>query len=230
MSEAQTIITLDGPAGSGKSTMAKLLSERLGFQFLDTGATYRAVTFSAQEAGIDLDDGVAVVEVARKLEIHFEDIEGGQKVFINGKDCSAEIRTREVTTQIYKVADNPDIRDILVALQRNIASEGCWVTEGRDQGTVVFPNARWKFFMNASPEIRAKRRLEQMEEQGQELPDFETLLKEVKERDKGDYNRAVGALKKADDAIEIMSDDNTREKTLGILIEIVKKDAPELFD
>jgi len=226
----QTIITLDGPAGSGKSTMAKLLSKKLGFQFLDTGATYRAVTYSALEAGIDLDEGLAVVEVAKKLEIRFEDTSDEQKVFINGKDRSTEIRTRDVTKQIYKVADNPDVRDILVALQRAVASEGCWVTEGRDQGTVVFPLARWKFFMDASAEIRAKRRMEQMKEQGQTLPAFGVLLQEVKDRDQGDYNRPVGALKKAADAIEIKSDGNSKEETLVLLIEYIKKDAPELFD
>jgi len=225
----QLIVTLDGPAGSGKSTLAKRLAKRLGFKFLDTGATYRAVTYQALREGIDLDNGPAVADLARRIRIEFKEDVKGDLVFINGEEATLAIRTREVTNLIYKVADNPAVREALVALQRQIASPGRFVTEGRDQGTVAFPDARWKFYLNASPKIRAERRVAQMKEQGLPAQDFDTILKDVIERDQKDMRRPVGALKKAADAREILSDTMTPEETLEILVAAIQETAPELF-
>lgn len=211
------IITIDGPAGAGKSTVAKLLAQRLGFRFLDTGAMYRAVTWAALKQGVDIHDHDSVATVANEIEIAFV----GKSVIVNGQDVTTEIRTPYVTSGVSEIADNATVRESLVHLQREIAADGNFVCEGRDQGTVVFPTAECKIFLTASPEERAERRHRQMVKSGEEVS-LEEVLTQQEERDRRDQTRPVGRLLKAEDAIEYITDDKTLESIIEDLIEIAK--------
>ncbi len=212
------IVAIDGPAGAGKSTVTRLLAERIGFQFLDTGAMYRAVTLSAMKLGVDMDDPAALIRVARDINLGFKD----DLVFIDGVDVSREIREPHVTRLVVKVADDPVIREYLVDLQRRIASTGNFVCEGRDQGTVAFPDAFCKIFLTASPQARALRRADQMQQAGQYV-DFDQVVKEQQIRDRQDSSRPVGRLQKAKDAVEVNTDHQTLEEVVDTLEEIVNQ-------
>ena len=159
------VVTIDGPAGSGKSTAARLLAARLGFQFLDTGAMYRAVALECVEKGVDLTDDARVAEIARKLDVHAL----GPIVRANGRDVTAAIRSPEVSVAASRVAVNPAVREAMVRLQRQAAALHDVVTEGRDQGTVVFPQALCKFYLTADPNERIRRRQRELEEQGESV-------------------------------------------------------------
>ncbi len=192
------IVTIDGPAGSGKSTAARRLAERLGFDFLDTGAMYRAVALEVLSRGIDIADVARVVEVA-----HTVDIEAlGPVVRAGGRDVTAAIRTPEVTSAASKVAAIPEVRTELVRLQRQAAERRNVVSEGRDQGTVVFPLAECKFYLTADPNERARRRQLELAEQGETIA-AEDLLRQILERDNRDQTRDTAPLRPADDAIRI---------------------------
>lgn len=211
------IITIDGPAGAGKSTVARRLAARLGFDFLDTGAMYRAVTLAARRANLPWSDVTALAELADRLAMRLEQ----GRVWLDGEEVTAAIRKPEVTSQIHFVADPPDVRAALVRKQRAIAAERDIVTEGRDQGTVVFPQAPCKIFLTASPQERARRRWE--EEQGRgDSARLEEILSAQWERDRRDEQRAVGALRKAADAIEVWTDrlgvDEVVERLAGLAI------------
>lgn len=211
------IVTMDGPAGAGKSHLAKLLASRIGFDFLDTGAMYRCVTLACLERGISIDDPSAVTQCALSLDIHFSDA----SVLLDGVDVSHRIRTPEVTSAIRPIADNPVIRARLVELQRVWAAERNVVTEGRDQGTVAFPNAPCKIYLTASPQERARRRVKQLELQGIEA-DYDSVLRQQNQRDLEDTSRAHGPLRAASDAIYVFSDGLTEDETLDRLVEIVE--------
>ena len=165
------IITIDGPAGAGKSTIARKLADRLGFRFLDTGAMYRAVAWSALEREIDLGNAAALADLVESLKLELD----GKSVHIDGQDVTSEIRSHEVTEAVRHVADNPDVRSNLTQLQRVLAGNGNIVTEGRDQGTVVFPKAKFKFYLTASAEERARRRVGQLRKQGHDVSPNEIL-------------------------------------------------------
>ncbi|MEK6246598.1 MAG: (d)CMP kinase [Planctomycetales bacterium] len=195
------IVTIDGPAGAGKSSAARALAERLGFRFLDTGALYRAVTYAAMSRGIDLADQDGLAELARALKIQLSEHE----VFLDGEDIGELIRTSDVTLQSRYAADNPLVRETLNLFQRNAVAGGNFVTEGRDQGTVVFPDAACKIFLTASAEERAKRRLAEMTLRG-ELTSYEDVLAKQNERDLRDTLRPCGPLIQAQDAIELSTD------------------------
>lgn len=192
------IITIDGPAGSGKSTAARALAERLGYQFLDTGAMYRVVTLVCQRENISLPDETAVAQRASSIEIRFD----GPRVFADGEEVTDTIRTVQVTQGTSIVAANPAVRAQLTMLQRKAADGLNIVTEGRDQGTVAFPHAECKFFLTASPEERARRRQYDLQRRGEDLA-LEEILAHQTERDLRDEQRAVGPLKPAPDAILI---------------------------
>jgi cytidylate kinase len=211
------IVTMDGPAGAGKSHLAKLLATRIGFDFLDTGAMYRCVTLACLERGISIDDSSAVAECALSLDIHFSDA----VVLLDGADVSHRIRSPEVTSAIRPIADNPVIRERLVELQRVWAGGRDVVTEGRDQGTVAFPNAPCKIYLTASPQERARRRVKQLELQGI-AADFDSVLRQQNQRDLEDTSRAYGPLRAASDAIYVFSDGLTEDETLERLVEIVE--------
>jgi CMP/dCMP kinase len=211
------IVAIDGPAGAGKSSVSRRLAERLGFAFLDTGAMYRCVTLYCQRNGIDLDDRAAVTNVARTINIRLTD----DAVWIANDDVSSAIRTPEVTRAIKKVADNPTAREALVASQRLWASSRDVVTEGRDQGTVAFPQAECKIFLTATSEERARRRVAQLEQNGTAI-NYSDILAQQNQRDLEDTTREVGGLKRAPDAIEVWTDGLTEDEVLDKLVSIVK--------
>jgi len=189
------IITIDGPAGSGKSTVAARLADRLGVTYLDTGAMYRCVTLAALQRQVDLDDPDALARLAAQIRIEMRREDGLSHVLLDGRDVTDAIRTKDVTDNSGPIADAPGVRAELVAQQQRIGHEaGSLVTEGRDQGTVVFPQAKFKFYLDADAECRARRRHEELVQKG--LPvDYETILAAQRRRDERDKNRSVGALK-----------------------------------
>ncbi len=193
-------IAIDGPAGSGKSTTARMVAERLGYLHLDTGAMYRAVTLHALQQNIDLHDSDKLVGITRNSTIHFENNGSMQRVFLNGIDVTREIRTPQVTNAIGPVAANPQVRAILVEKQQEVMSRGGVVAEGRDIGTVVCPQAELKIFMVASIAERAKRRYLELKEKGIEV-ELQTLVHDMEQRDSQDSGRKVNPLKQAEDAI-----------------------------
>jgi len=195
------IVTIDGPAGAGKSSAARTLARRLGFRFLDTGAMYRAVTFAALRRELAWDDPAALAEFARPLKIEVSD----DRVLLDGEDVTKAIRTVSVTTATHFAADNPTVREHLVGLQRLSAGRDHVVTEGRDQGTVVFPHAECKIFLTASPHERARRRLADLTARGEQTT-FEEVLAQQNLRDERDASRSVGPLKPADDAVLVSTD------------------------
>lgn len=195
------IVTIDGPAGAGKSSVSRMLAERIGFQYLDTGAMYRAVTWYVMQQQVDPSESDAVDELARQMEIKFHD----DKVWVNGQDVSLAIRSPQVTAMVSEIADHPGVRETMVALQRGLARRGDYVCEGRDQGTVAFPNADCKIFLTASPSERAQRRYLQLVEDG--VPaDLEEILATQTVRDQRDEARPVGKLVKAPGSIEVTTD------------------------
>lgn len=215
------IVTLDGPAGAGKSSTARLLAERLGFAFLDTGAMYRCVTLRCLQRGIDLTDEQAIANIANGLSIEFDD----DRVLLDGEDVTDLLRTPDVTRAIRPIADNPDVRRRMVRLQRAWARDRDLVTEGRDQGTVAFPSAECKIFLTASPEERARRRVSQLEAAG-EIADFDDILAQQTQRDHEDTQRAIGGLKVAEDAVSFWTDGLSEEEVLTQLVELVHSRDP----
>lgn len=208
------VITIDGPAGVGKSTVARMLAARVGAVFLDTGATYRAVTLAAMQAKADLTDVQAVLAVMAKTKFSFFHEGDVLKVVIGGNDATAAIRLPDVTEKVRHIASAPKLRSKLVQLQRDFAGQfKKVVTEGRDQGTVVFPDAKFKFFLTADPRERARRRYVELKAAGQQI-DFETLGQQITERDASDENRLVGPLKPATDAVII---DTTKIDAGGVV-------------
>ena len=212
------IIAIDGPAGAGKSTVTRKLAERLGFSFLDTGAMYRAITWAALDRKVEFTDLDALLALAAGLDIALD----GECVLVDGRDVSADIRLPQVTRNIFQVADHPGIRDILVQLQRKIGATGNFVCEGRDQGTVAFPDAVCKIYLDASPRFRAMRRVAQMEAKGQYV-DFDQVVAEQQLRDERDSNREVGRLMRAEDAVEVNTDNQSIEEVVTTLEQIARE-------
>ncbi len=211
------IVTIDGPAGAGKSTVTRKLAQELGFQCLDTGAMYRAVTWQAVQNKVDFDDETALQLIAQNLILEFD----SERVVVSGIDVSEAIRTPEVTRQVSQVADAVSVRSHLVALQRRIASTGDFVCEGRDQGTVAFPDAFCKVFLTASANSRAQRRSEQLLAAGH-FVDFDQIVREQKTRDVQDQSREIGRLQKAIDAVEVNTDQMTIDEVVAKLAKLVR--------
>ncbi|HEY0980710.1 MULTISPECIES: (d)CMP kinase [unclassified Schlesneria] len=210
------IVTIDGPAGTGKSTVARTLADRLGFEFLNTGAMYRTVAYACLKKQLPLDDEQAVADETLRLKITF----ANNRVLLGDQDVTDAIRQQEVTQSASIVAAHPAVRSRLVDLQRKIAHGINLVTEGRDQGTIVFPNADCKFFLTASPEERARRRLRELEEKGEQVS-LEELLEQQSLRDYRDETRACSPLQPAPNAIIIDTTDMTIAHVTGRLEQIV---------
>jgi CMP/dCMP kinase len=211
------IVTIDGPAGAGKSSAARELARRLGFRFLDTGAMYRAVTWAAKERGLDLSDADGLARLVNDIRVELV----GDRVLVDGRDVTKEIRTFEITTAIQYAADNPAVRAQLVEWQRAAANGHNVVTEGRDQGTVVFPQAECKIFLTADEDERARRRYRDLVGRGEKVS-FDEVLSAQQTRDERDRNRPVGALVQADDAIQVSTNQRTPQEVVAQLEEIVR--------
>ncbi|QDE69050.1 MULTISPECIES: (d)CMP kinase [Myxococcus] len=206
MSARPFIVAIDGPAGAGKSSVSKLLARRLGFSLVDTGAIYRCVALMAQREGIAFDDDARLGELLGRVHIHFQVVGEENHVFLGGQDVSGEIRTPDISMAASQVSGRPVVRAGLLQLQRRLAleSEKGAILEGRDIGTVVFPDADAKFFLAASPEVRARRRYEELFQKGVESS-LDAVLADQTKRDRDDSARAVAPLKAAEDAVHVDS-------------------------
>jgi cytidylate kinase len=208
------IIAIDGPAGSGKSTIAKFIAKNLNYRYIDTGAMYRAVAWSAKKEGIDLDDENAVGQWVAKLKIEFIANSEGQQVKVNGENTTGLLKNEVVGRGAAKVAAQKRVREILVAKQKEIGQSGNVVMDGRDIGTQVFPNAELKFFMDADAEERGKRRYLELKEKNMNV-DLENIIAEVKLRDHEDKTRSISPLHPAKDAIEVDTTKFTIEEVIN---------------
>jgi cytidylate kinase len=219
-------ITIDGPAGVGKSTAARQLAARLSVRYLDTGATYRAVTLRALRAGDDLADTDVMVRHATEMKLELIDGEASLRVMLDGEDVSQAIRDDAVSRQAHYAANSPPVREVLVLRQREMGEAlGSFVAEGRDQGTVVFPDADVKLFLTADPAERARRRVAELLARGQEA-EFDDVLSSIQTRDDSDRNRAVGPLRQPDDAIVVDTTHLTIEGVIDELVRRVKENTP----
>jgi len=220
------IIAIDGPAGAGKSTIARAVAMKLGFSCLDTGAMYRAVTWQSLQNGVEANDAEALSEIAQTYEISFTHVAGDpypKTVSIGGVDVTQAIRTSEIDRAVTPVCQVPGVREALVDQQRRIGNAGDYVVDGRDIGTVVFPGAELKVFMTASAEERARRRVAQNEERGIGSTDFDEVLSDIVRRDEADSTRAVSPLVAADDAILLDTSDMSIEEVIDYMCELVRE-------
>lgn len=202
------IVAIDGPAGAGKSTVARSVAERLGMGYLDTGAMYRAVAYLALRDGIHLSDGDALADLARTHPPRLRALPGGLAVTVDGRDVSREIRSPEVTAAVSEVSAYPGVREVIVALQRELLARGSWVGDGRDVGTTVWPDAGLKVYLTASVAERARRRCADLAERGTPEP-LESVAAAIAERDRRDSTRATSPLRAADDAVHLDTSDMT---------------------
>ncbi len=214
----KVIIAIDGPAGSGKSTAAKNIAQKLGFTYLDTGAMYRAITFLALRKGI-ADDIAAVIDLARGIDLRLQFDNGITRVFVNNEEVTDQIRTAEVNSKVSDISKIPEVRAELVKIQKRLGEQGSIVAEGRDVTTVVFPNADLKIFMTAALEERTNRRYKEFKEKNVEIS-WEEVKENLEKRDRLDSGRAISPLKKADDALEF---DNTKISILEELHQLIDK-------
>ena len=220
---ADLIITIDGPAASGKSTVARLLAQKLGADFLDTGAMYRAVTFAAMQAGVDLSDEKKLLDCLSAHRFQFSPRAGKMAVSVDGADVTEQIRSPEVTANARFIASAPRVRERLVRMQRQFAA-GCKkvVTEGRDQGTVAFADADVKFYLTADPAERARRRQAELKARGGG-ESLERVQEAIEQRDDSDRNRAAGPLKQAQDAIVVDTTNLSIDQVVEKLLAFVKE-------
>jgi len=211
------IVTIDGPAGSGKSTAARRLARALGVAYLDSGATYRAATLKALREGVDLGDAAALAEIAARMDLKLTPAREALRVELDGRDVTDAIRSPEVTDNAHHIASVPQVRRVLVALQRRIAAGlGDVVTEGRDQGSAVFPEADVKFYLDAAADVRARRRCEELAARGRHV-DYDQVLEAIRRRDHRDQTRAADPLVMPDGAIVVDTSGNTIAQTTAEL-------------
>jgi len=223
---SRPVVAIDGPAGAGKSTAARAAAQRLGFVLVDTGALYRGVALAARERGIDWEDAEALGELARGLRLSFAMSESGEpRLRIDGVDRADDIRTQEIARGASDVSKHPAVRDALLGLQRGLGRDGGVVLEGRDIGTVVFPDAEVKIFLTASSAERARRRVGDLESRGQPA-DYDAILHQIEARDAQDSGRAVAPLKPADDAVLLDTTDLAFDQVVDRLVTIVEERRP----
>ncbi len=213
-------VAIDGPAGAGKSTIAKAAASQLGFIYVDTGALYRAIGLFCIDNGISSDDTSSVEEGLERINIELVFVEGVQRVILCGKDVSDDIRTEQVSMMASEISRLPAVRKFLLGLQRGFAEKNDVIMDGRDIGTVVLPDADVKIFLTASAESRAKRRTLQLEEKG-ETPDYDKILEDIKKRDYNDSHREIAPLKPADDGIIVDTTELTLDESIEKIREII---------
>lgn len=206
------VIAVDGPAGAGKSTIAKIIANRLNINYIDTGAMYRAITYKCLKNNIDINDEEEVIKLAKATDIDFRD----NNIYLDGNILKEEIRTMEVSNNVSNVAKIKEVRYLMVDVQREIGKRNSVILDGRDIGSYVFPNADYKFYLVATPEERGQRRFKELKEKGYETT-LEEIIKDIIKRDEIDSNREFAPLVKADDAIEI----DTTGKTIDDVVESV---------
>ena len=227
MSEKKNIVTIDGPSGAGKSTISKLLAARLHYTYLDTGAMYRVVGLQVERSGLDLGEEGArerLVQLLEGLDMSLASGEEGKetRAFLNGEDVSDAIRTPEMAMVASRASAEPEVRKKLTEMQRKIGNKGAVVAEGRDMGTIVFPDAMHKFFLDASPEERAMRRQKQLEESGQKI-EFQELLAQIQKRDSDDSSRSLAPLHPAEDAVIIDSSEMNIDEVVSFMLAAIKE-------
>ena len=215
------IIAIDGPAASGKSTSAKLLAKELGYLYLDTGAMYRCIAFSILENKIDISNQDSLAKFLNNFEIDLKKTNNNLSFFVNGKNVTNKIRKSDVSQKVSEVSAIPIIREYMVRIQRSFTKNNSCVMEGRDIGTVVFPNAEFKFFFIASDEVRAKRRQLELESLG-EKKSLVNLMHEIKKRDKFDSERGHSPLRKAFNAIEVDTTNMTIDEQVNFMLSKIK--------
>lgn len=217
-------IAIDGPAGAGKSSIAKALSKRLGYIYIDTGAMYRAVALFFVENNVSDGTDSRIESLLEKLEISIKYEDGAQKVILNGEDVTGKLRLEEIGKLASKFSAIGSVREKLVALQRELAQKENVVMDGRDIGTVVLPNADLKIYLSASPKVRAKRRYLELLEKGHTDLDINEIEDEIIKRDEADMNREISPLKQADDAYYLDSSDMTLEEVVSKILSMVKEE------
>ncbi len=215
------IVAIDGPAGAGKSSVSRQVARELGFAFLDTGAMYRAATWRAMSRNINLDDPEAVTQSTHAMQLEMNDDADGTRVFVDGEEVTDAIRRPEVTRNIYKLDQVSGVRRCLVSLQRQFGCRRPTVAEGRDIGTVVFPEARCKIYLDASIACRARRRARELEARGVAV-DLDALMEEIRDRDEKSMNRADSPLRRAEDAVLVDTTALDFEQVVACLVEIAR--------
>lgn len=214
------IVTIDGPAGSGKSTIAKLVAKRLKYLYLDTGAMYRAITWKALKEKVDLKDEEALVGLAQRTDILLKKRGDNLEVYVDGQNVTEEIREPQVTNKVFYLARLAGVREKMVELQREVGKEGGVVVEGRDIGTVVFPQADYKFYLDATPGERAQRRFKELKDKGHQV-ELNEIEKKMKARDEEDKGREIAPLKKAQGAIVIDSTEMSIEEEVKSILKYI---------
>jgi cytidylate kinase len=222
MTRARPIVAIDGPAGVGKSTTARALAQRLGYVLVDTGALYRGVALAARERGIPWEDEAAITALSREIELGFVSQEDGTpRLLLDGKDRADEIRTPEISVGASRVSAYPGVRRALLGIQRELGRHGGVVLEGRDIGTVVFPDAEVKLFLTASAEERARRRVKDLQDRGM-TTDRDLVLAQIRARDDADSSRAIAPLRPAEDAVILDSTSLDLEAVVEHVLELVR--------
>ncbi len=212
------VIAIDGPAGAGKSTISKLIAKNLGINYIDTGAMYRAITYKCLKSGIDINDRQKVVDLCSRTEVDFVD----NSIYLDGVILGEEIRTLEVSSKVSDVAKIPQVREFLLEKQREIGKRSDVILDGRDVGTHIFPDTKYKFFLNASAQERGRRRYQELVDKGQTVV-LEDIIEDIKKRDYIDSTREVAPLVKADDAIEVDSTSMTIDQVVTYISDMVRR-------
>lgn len=221
MKNRKPTIAIDGPVGAGKSTTARAVAQKLGFLYVDTGAMYRAVTLDVLEHNVGTADEKKVCSIARKSKVELALDKNGQRTILNGRDVSDRIRDRDVTGAVSAVSAFDCVRKRMTEIQRETGKNGGIVMEGRDIGTVVFPNAEYKIYLDASVEVRAKRRFDELTEKGMNV-EFDRLLTEIKERDSANIMRELAPLRQAEDAVLVDTTGLTFDEQVQTIVSIVR--------
>lgn len=221
MNEKPIAVAIDGPAGAGKSTIARAAAQTLGFVYVDTGALYRTIGLAVCRRGISMDDADGIVSVLPEIRVELTYRDGAQRVLLDGEDVSDAIRTPQISAYASKVSAVPAVRAYLLDLQRGMAKKQAVIMDGRDIGTVILPDAPVKIFLTASPEARAARRCAELREKGQDVT-VESVLADMQKRDAQDAGRAVAPLRQAEDAVRVDTSDLTLDQSIQTVLDVIR--------